>query len=168
MVSAGTYVPYFNQAQVNESGDTKKLELNPIFTVGTQIPMSGPHYFMPEFGYGLFFNTPDKTSKDIFYLGYNFTYVWRDYLLLRYGLANHWYRLKGQGGTKRLRNGGGSTNFPAPDKTVTTYYTTLNFGAETFIQGREKSIRFDLEIMSFRKFDNRAYNYLLTFNFYRF
>lgn len=167
VLTTGSYVPYFNQAQVDETGGTRKIDINPFFSVGTQMPLWGAHYFTPELGYVYFINNPTDISRSIIYLGYNFSYIWRDNLLFRYGLATHRYTIKGEGGEQRIRNGDGHTTFPSPDKTVTTYYTTLNFGTEAFVRPRSMSIRFDLEIMSFQKLENRAYNYLLTFNWYR-
>jgi hypothetical protein len=163
----GTYVPYFNKVQTNNSGDTKKFELNPYIGIGDQLKLSGPHFFMPELGYTYFTETAKNTEKDIIHLNYNFLYILTKSFALRYGLSNNWYRLKGQGGSVRLSNGTGSTNFPSPDKTVTTYYTTLNIGGEYIFGNRKFGLRFDYQTMSFQELENRAFNYLLTINFYR-
>jgi len=166
MYSAGTYVPFFNKVQTSDAGDTRKFDLNPYFGIGTQLPMSGPHYFMPEFGYAYFMEPATNTRKDMFFLHYNFAYTFSESLIWRYGLTTHWYRLMGLGGTQTLDNGNSTTEFNSPDRTVITYFTTLNLGAEFFIN-REMSLRFDLNMMNSNDLEDRAYNYLFTLNFYR-
>ncbi|MFT6631093.1 MAG: hypothetical protein ACJAS4_001040 [Bacteriovoracaceae bacterium] len=166
VISAGTYVPYFNQAQVSDSGETQKFEINPYFGAGTQYALSGPHYFLPEIGFSYFLQNSKNTKKDVIFLHYNFGYTLNSQFIIRYGLTNHWYRLHGQGGSVSLSNGNGKTTFPSPDKTVVTYFTTLNIGGEYMFPSRQFSARYDFNIMSFQELDNRAYNYILTFNWY--
>ena len=72
----------------------------------------------------------------------------------------------GKGGNTTLNNGTGTRSFPNPDKTVTSYFTTLNFGTEYFFRQRAYGLRFDLNMMSFKDTDNKALNYLLTVNIY--
>lgn len=168
MYSTGTHVPFFNKVQVNTKGETSKFDLNPYLGLGTQYHLSGAHYALPEFGYAYFLTTPSEYKKEIFFLHYNLGYVFNESLILRYGLTTHWYRIKGSGGSVNLRNGTGLTNFPSPDRTVTTYFTTLNFGAEYFFNSKANGFRFDFNTMAPKNFFNeRIYNYILSFNFYR-
>jgi hypothetical protein len=164
--SVGTYVPYFNKAQTSVSGGTQKFDLNPYLGVGTQIHMAGPHYFMPEFGYAFYLNNAKKTKKDMIFLRYDFSYIYGSNFIFRYGLTNHWYRIGGSGGNVRLRNGSGYTDFKAPSKTQTSYFTTLDMGFEYFFK-KDLGLRFDLNMMSFQEMENSAFNYILTVNFYR-
>lgn len=166
MYSTGTYVPYFDKVQVSNSGATQKFDLNPYFAIGKQFNMSGPHYFMPELGYTYWLETAKKVKKNIIFLHYNFSYILSQRFIFRYGLTTHWYKIKGEGGTVSLRNGDGYTNFKAPDKEVTTYFTTLNLGSEFFFNKR-LALRFDLNMMNVNELEQRAYNYLFTVNFYR-
>jgi len=168
MVSTGTYVPYLNKAQVSTSGSTQKYDLNPYIGIGTNFPMTSSQYFLPEFAYSYFMDNASGSRREMVFLHYNFGYVLSPDALLRYGLSTHWYRIIGKGGTTTLDNGTGTTSFANPDKTVTTYFTTLNLGAEYFINSKQNSIRFDLNMMSFKDFDKRVYNYLLTYNFFHY
>ncbi len=168
MVSAGSYVPYFSRAQINTSGKTKVFEINPYIGYGGQFHLAGNTHFLPELGYAYFLNNPENLRREQIFLHYNFSYIISDMFLLRYGITNNWYRLVGKGGSENLRNGSGSLSFPSPNKTVTSYYTTLNIGGEGFFGTKQMSVRFDLQVMSFQKLENKAYNYLLTLNFYRF
>lgn len=163
--SLGSHVPYFNQAQVNEFGSTQKVAINPYIGVGTELWIFESHFFLPEFAYSYYLDNPSGSSRDIFFLHYDFGYAYNDYLLLRYGLTTHYYRIKGQGGNTSLRNGNTTQSFPNPDRTVTTHYTTLDFGLETFFSDQTKSVRFDLNLMNFRNLQNTSFNYLLTVNF---
>jgi hypothetical protein len=166
MYSAGTYVPFFNKAQVSNSGKTQTFDLTPYAGIGKQFHLAGPQYFMPELGFAYWLENPKKTQKSMIFIHYNFSYVVSQSLIWRYGLSTHWYRIKGKGGTVTLQNGNGTSNFDAPSKTVTSYFTTLNMGTEYFFN-RELSLRFDLQLMNVNKFEDKAYNYLLTLNFYR-
>lgn len=166
--ATGTYVPYFNKAQINDSGETQKFAFNPYISIGTQMQMSGPHFFLPEFGLTYFLENATNTKRDIIHLHYNFGYVLNADFLIRYGISNQWYRLHGEGGTQRLKNGNGTTTFKSPSKTVTTYFSTLNLGTEYMLPSKQYSVRFDFQVMSFKEFEDRVYNYLLTLNFYKF
>jgi hypothetical protein len=166
-ISAGTYVPFFNKAQTSTKGDTKKFEINPYISIGTQIQMSPSQYFVPEFGYAYYLESSKNVTRDTFFLHYDFAYVLHSTLLLRYGLTTHWYRIMGKGGSQTLSNGGSKTSFPLPDKTVITYFSTIDLGAEIFFNSKRNAVRFDLNIMSIAEMDSKAYNYILTFNWYR-
>ncbi len=166
MVSTGTFVPYFAKAQTNTSGSTKTFELNPYIGIGKQINMTGNNYFMPELGYSYYLNNPKNMRRESIFLHYNFSRVFSQQFIARYGLTSNWYRIVGLGGSENLKNGTSSTTFPSPDETRTSYYTTLNFGGEAFVSSKKYSLRFDLNIMSFAELDNRAFNYLFTLNIY--
>jgi hypothetical protein len=166
MISTGTHVPYFNKAQSSISGSTKKFEINPYIGIGTQFYMAGEQYFVPEIGYSYYLENPKGSRTEVIFFHYNFSYVFTSELLFRYGLTTHWYRIVGKGGNTSLNNGTSTTSFPNPDKTVTSYFTTLNFGTEYFILQKAYGIRFDLNMMSFKDTENKALNYLLTVNIY--
>jgi hypothetical protein len=165
-ISAGTYVPYFNKVQTNTKGDTKKFELNPYFSVAAQLQMSPSQYFVPELGYTYFLESSKNVTRDIIFLHYSFAYVLNNSLLLRYGLTTHWYRIMGKGGSQTLSNGSSKTKFPLPNKTVITYFSTIDLGSELFFNGKKNALRFDLNIMSISEMENTSYNYILTYNWY--
>lgn len=161
----GTYVPFFNKVQVSESGATQTFDFNPYLGIGKPIRYKGAHFFLPEFGYTFFTTTAKKTNKSIVFFKYNFGYFLKNFVI-RYGFTTHWYRLGGEGGTVTLNNGNSTTDFKAPSTTQTTYFTTLDLGTEYFLS-KSIGVRFDLNTMSFTNSDSMAFNYLLTFNYYR-
>lgn len=166
LYSVGTFVPYFQKAQVSDSGSRQFFDLNPYASVGTLFPLVDAHFFVPEIGLTYYLENAKKTSKRIIFLHYDFAYVINDFSIFRYGLTNYWYTISGDGGEVRMRNGSGYANFDAPSKSVTTYFTTLDLGYEFFFN-QDLSLRFDLNMMSMTDQENSAYNYLLTINFYR-
>lgn len=165
-ISTGTHVPYFQSAQISNSGAKQTFDINPYIGIGTNIPMSASQYFLPEFGYSYYLDNPAGSRREVLFLHYNFGYVLSNVFLLRYGLTTHYYRIIGKGGTTTLANGNSTKAFVNPNRTSTTVFTTLNLGGDYFFDSKQKSIRFDLNMMSFRDFRNRMYNYLLTLNFY--
>ena len=167
LLSTGTHVPYFKKAQVDNSGATQTFALNPYFGAGLQYNISSSQFFSPEIGYVYYRDEDAKVRTELIMFQYNFSYILNSQFLLRYGLSTNWMRIIGEGGSVTLNNGNSTQSFPAPDKTVSTYYSTLNIGTEYLFKNRIYGLRFDLNIMSFSKLENRAYNYLLTFNFYR-
>lgn len=167
-LSTGTHVPYLAKAQTNNSGSTEIFSINPYFGIGTQLNLGKAHYFSPEIGYAYYADGVEGSRSESILLQYNFSYVLTNQFALRYGLSNHWFRIVGKGGTVTLNNGSDTREFAAPSRTVTSYYSTLNFGLEYMFQSKKFSLRFDLNMMNFREFENRVFNYLLTFNFYRF
>lgn len=163
--SVGTFVPYFNKEQTSESGDTKFFELNPYVGYGTNLHLSGSTYFLPEIAYSYLTNSEDGVRQEVIFINYHFSYYTSPSFILKYGMTTHWWRIVGSGGSKRLRNGDGYTNFKLPDETRTSYITSLFGGFESFID-QDKSFRFDLNIMDSINSDSRAYNYMLGVNFY--
>lgn len=162
----GTFVPYFQKAQVNESGSRQFFDINPYFSMGHKFPMTSTLSFAPELGLAYYIGTAKKVNKRTLFLHYDFAHQLRDRFVLRYGLTSYWYTISGQGGTVSLRNGSSTVEFPAPSKPSTSYFTTLDLGLE-FLDNTDHSIRFDLNLMSVGQMKNSAINYILTFNFYR-
>lgn len=165
MVTTGTFVPFINKAQVSDEGATQKFELTPYIGYGQQIHINGPHYFMPEIALAYYVSPAKKTKKRVVFLHYDFSYILSSAFILRYGLSTYWYTQSGDGGTVTLRNGNNYSKFKAPSKTSTSYFSTLDFGGEFFIR-QTRSIRLDFNMMNARDFKNRAYNYILTYNWY--
>lgn len=166
MVSTGTHVPYFQSAQTSNAGARQNFDINPYVGLGTNFQMSPAQYFLPEFGYSYYLDNPSGSRREVLFLHYNFGYVLNDSFLMRYGLTTHYYRIIGKGGTTTLANGNSDKAFLNPNETRTSVYTTLNLGGDFFFNSKRKSLRFDLNMMGFREFDERLYNYLLTINFY--
>lgn len=164
-IAFGTFVPYFQKEQVNKSGDTKFFELNPYVGIGNNLSLAGNTYFVPEIGYTYMMSSEEDIREEIINLNYHFANPLSSHFILRYGLTTYWWRITGKGGRKRLRNGGGYTNFRLPNKTQTSYITSLMIGFESFIDN-EKSIRFDFNTMDSISSETRTYNYLLTVNLY--
>jgi hypothetical protein len=165
-IATGTYVNYFNEIQTNVRGDTKKFEINPFVSYSTQFQISAKNYFLPEIGYAYFLISPKNIRREMIFLKYNFGYVVSDKLLFRYGISSHSYRIIGSGGSQTLGNGSGRTKFPSLNKTVTSNFSTVDFGFEYFVGGKKNSIRYDLNIMNIANSSNNSLNYLLTYNWY--
>lgn len=164
-VSLGTFVPYFNKEQVNNEGDKKIFELNPYIGIGNNFPLVANHFFVPELAYTYMMSSEDDVREEIIFLNYHFARPITTNFILRYGLTTHWWRIVGKGGRMRLRNGNGYTKFKLPNKTQTSYITSLMLGFENFIDN-EKSFRFDLNLMDSINSESRTYNYLLTVNLF--
>lgn len=165
LVSTGTFVANFNKAQVNDAGDKKKFELVPYLSYGQQFHITGPHYFMPELALAYYLNPAKKTKKQIVFLRYDFSYILSRSFILRYGLSTYWKIVSGEGGTVTLKNGSSYSDFPAPSGRNVSYYTTVDFGAEFFFN-KSRGLRLDFNMMNAGDFDNRAFNYILTYNWY--
>ncbi|MEX0799347.1 MAG: hypothetical protein WD025_07875 [Bacteriovoracaceae bacterium] len=166
LVGVGTFVSYFNKVQVSDSGATRKFDLTPYFSYGQQFHIQGPHYFMPEIGLAYYHQTPKKVKKSTLFFHYDFSYIVSSQFIFRYGLTTYRHTISGEGGTISVRNGdNGYADFEVPSSARTTFFTTVDLGGEYFFNPKN-SARFDLHIMNIRNFKNRAYNYLLTYNWY--
>ena len=165
MVSAGTFVPYVGKAQSSDSGATTKFELTPYVSYGLQFHMFGPHYFMPELGLAYYHESAKKTKKRILFFHYDFSYIWSSSFIIRYGWTTYWQTISGGGGSINLRNGDSYTDYTALSSPRDSYYTTLDLGGEFFINPT-RSVRLDFNMMNARDLENRAFNYILTYNWY--
>lgn len=67
-----------------------------------------------------------------FFLNWDFLYVpeFSDQFAFRFGIGNFIKRISGEGGTVEIPNGGGTDLARRPSKTVTSYSSTFNFGAD--------------------------------------
>tara|TARA_Y100000768_G_C23759798_1_gene578043 strand:- start:129 stop:626 length:498 start_codon:yes stop_codon:yes gene_type:complete len=164
-VSAGTFVPYFGKSQSSDSGATTKFELTPYVSYGLQFHMFGAHYFVPELGLAYYHESAKKTRKRILFYHYNFSYILNPSFIIRYGFTTYWQRISGDGGSINLRNGDSYTDYTALSSPRDSYYTTLDLGGEFFLKPN-RSVRLDFNMMNARDLENRAFNYILTYNWY--
>lgn len=164
-ISAGTFVANVNKAQVSDSGAAKTFELTPYVGAAKPIGISGAHFFMPEFALAYYLDTARNIKKRIFFLKYNFGYFLNSQFLLRYGISTYWQTVEGEGSSLTLRNGSGYSEFPSPDETITSYFSTVDFGFEFFLNPA-RSARFDLNLMNAAQLPQRSFNYILSYNWY--
>lgn len=164
MLSVGTYVPHAFTAQEDWDGGKQAFEINPAFSIGTQMPFLG-QFFTPELGFVYHRDTYDNSEQSTIFILYNMTMRLTNTTMLRYGLGTFWERYSGDGSTVVLNNGGSTQSFYAPDSTTTSYHTDLILGAEQFIKA-SMSLRFDLTFTGWvsQLFEHK--NYLLTLNLY--
>lgn len=96
---------------------------------------------------------------------YDFSYIWSSSFIIRYGWTTYWQTISGGGGSINLRNGDSYTDYTALSSPRDSYYTTLDLGGEFFINPT-RSVRLDFNMMNARDLENRAFNYILTYNWY--
>jgi hypothetical protein len=160
----GTYVPYFNKAQVSDSGASKKFELNPFVSYSSTIPL-GTFSFIPEFGLSMDMNESPGYQKDYIFIRYMFGHSISPIMQLRYGLSTTWIKMTSEGGSTSLNNGGSTSTYYYPGGSKQSYITTLDGGLEWNFK-QIYTLRFDLQIMSFTNFDKWNYNYILGISRY--
>lgn len=166
LLSTGTYVAYYDKVQTDTSGSKQNFTLIPYLGAGPQFQLSSRFYFVPELGLVYYTNAPEGVFKNQVMLNYNFSFILSNIFILRGGLTTHWLQYHGKGGTQKLKNGSSTAEFNNPNESHTSYFTTLNFGAELFFQ-KDNSIRSDIQAMSItEKSSTRAYNYILSYNVY--
>ncbi len=107
LLGAGTYVPYFGKAQVNDSGSTRLFDLNPYFFYGQQFHIAGPHYFMPEVGAAFYTDNPEGSKRRTIFLHYDFSYVLLQNFIIRYGLSTYWDTITGRRRHGHIKKWGG-------------------------------------------------------------
>lgn len=164
MLSVGTYVPHAFTAQEDWDGGKQGFEINPAFSIGTQMPLFG-QFFTPELGFVYHRDTYDNSEQQTIFILYNMTMKLTNSAMLRYGLGTFWERYSGSGDAVVLNNGSGTSTFYAPDGTTTSYHTDLMIGAEQFFNS-SMSIRFDLTFTGWASQQFEHKNYLFTLNLY--
>ncbi len=92
--------------------------------------------FSPQLGY---IHTTDvandsfgKQTTHSYFFNWDFLYIpsFSNQMAFRFGIGNFIKRISGKGGTVEIPNGNSTTTARRPGKTVTSYSSTLNLGAD--------------------------------------
>ncbi len=164
-VGLGTLVPNFLSAQVDKEGGRRVFQFTPTLLVGGHLQLWGENFFTPRLGYATYLGEEDKTSKTDILLNYHMGYRFVDHFMLHYGFSTFITKLKGEGGTTTLSNGGGTATFYIPEESKTSYTSSIDVGGELLF-GEGWSARADLFITRFLSGDRRKLNYMLSANYF--
>jgi len=164
-VGVGIYVPYAFKAQDDKDASTETFAFNPYISIHYEHPIWWGQFFKPELGFVFHSGNEDNTSKTTVFLRYNFAHKFNQDISLRYGLSTFMTKIGGDGGTVTLNNGTSTADFYAPSQTVTTYFSTLDLGAE-YIATSNFGIRFGTQLMGVTSSEKRKLSYMLSSNLY--
>lgn len=130
-VSVGGYVPFGLSTQKTADGKTNSTSFDPMISISHVMPVPFAHFFMPEFGLVLHGSGSDDYSKRTYFLLLDLGLpIFTPGLLFRYGLGTILTKISADGSAVELPNGSGTATFYRPDKTSTSWNTTLDLGLE--------------------------------------
>jgi len=167
LVGLGGYVPFGPAVQKEKDGGRSTTSFHPMLTLNTNYPMFFDHFFTPQIGLVLHGDKYDETKKKTVFILWDVAYSFNSSLLLRYGFGSFLTKVGGDGGTISMPNGNSTTTFAKPDKTVTSYNTTLNLGVEYGLN-RHYSAQFETYVFNTLDKQSREVSYSLSVNYYSF
>lgn len=160
----GTLTEFYDAIQVDDQGTTDKFAINPMLGFSLEIEITPDWMWAPEINWVLPREAGEGVSKNLLMIRNDA--IWRatDILRLRVGTSFMINNIRGQGGSKRLNNGAGTSEFYVPSESRTSINNTLDLGAEALMD--EFAFRFQTYIYSLLKSERRQISYSLTLTYY--
>ncbi len=161
----GTTTSNFLTAQVDTKGGTAVLEIAPTVYAGLNFPFvfSGSN-LIPAIGYTHFF-TDDNTTKSDLILQLHANQELISSFYFNYGFSTHMEKIGGDGSNVLLNNGNGTSTFYAPQNSITTYTSSLDFGGE-YIYDANYTFKLNFSIMRFLSSERRRVGHTMTLNYF--
>ncbi|MDD0852322.1 hypothetical protein HBN50_04395 [Halobacteriovorax sp. GB3] len=162
----GNLTELVGHVQVDESGKTESFDFNPYFLTGMRLNLYETNFaFEPEFGLTLPHEGRDpNTKKWSFNLLAKIAYHYK-FLALSLGTGFYWVNLSSDGGTKRLQNGDGYSDFPIPEGSSTSQNLLTTIGLRAHVTDTY-SANFDAHILNLTDELSRSWNYVLSINYH--
>lgn len=164
-VGLGGHVPFGLSSQNDKEGGTGLLNVQPTIYINSIVTEVFGQMVMPEIGYIHYVGLADDYSKRSLYFLADFGYKMGTNFILKYGLGFFSTTIGGDGKTIVLNNGSSTQNFYQPSESVTTYNTTLNFGAE-FAVDANWAARFESFLHGFLSSTKRDLSYMFSVTYY--
>ncbi|MCP4912137.1 MAG: hypothetical protein GY909_03375 [Oligoflexia bacterium] len=165
LVNVGGYVPFGRSTQKEVDGTRNTLDLDPMISFNTIIPMIWSQLFMPEAGFVFHSSGVDGASKRTTFLLLDFGYQFMPKFVFRYGVGTFITRIKGDGGVKQMQNGFGTDPFYLPSKSSKSYNTTLDLGVEYGVDANY-ALRFQTYMFSPFGSKSRKLSYSFSLSYY--
>jgi len=163
---AGLMNQYIGKFQKEANGDTSSFNHRLTLEAGTEYKLNETWSLLGYFGFLWPGGSEDEQiSKQTYYLFGEVGHWLSEQLLIKSGTGFYITSISGEGGTKALRNGTGTTNFFVPDQSSSARNVTLNLGAEYFYWDNYST---QFKILAFNPLNsrNRTFNYALTFHYH--
>lgn len=121
----------------NSSGKLEDKPFSPTIGYGYNFDLFGTGFgFSPQIGYIHTKQVADdsygKQKVHTIFFNWDFMYIptWTQSLAFRFGIGNFIKRTSGEGGKVTIPNGSGTAKANRPSKTVSSYSSTFDFGAD--------------------------------------
>jgi hypothetical protein len=160
----GTLTEFYDAIQVDDQGTTDKFAINPLIGFSLDIEITPQWTWAPELNWVLPREAGEGITKNIIMIRNDA--IWRasDIFRLRVGTSFMINNMRGEGGSRRLNNGSGTSEFYVPSESRTSINNTLDLGAEVLMD--EFAFRFQTYIYSLLKSERRQISYSLTLTYY--
>jgi hypothetical protein len=160
----GSFTEFYNQVQIDDSGNMRKLDLNPTMGLGLVIPSSPDFSFLSELNWVLPRKAGERIMKNIIMARADLGYLPVDWLMLRLGTSLMWLNQQGSGGTEKINNGNGTSTFYYPDENRSSLNTTLDIGVEITFSGL--GLRFQTYTYAPFREERRQVSYSIFLSYY--
>lgn len=158
----------------DSNGKVDDKPFSPTLSVGYNFNLFDSGFgFSPQLGYIHTKQTANDSygKQKVHTIFLNWDFIWisslSDQLAFRFGLGTFIKRTKGEGGTVTIPNGTGTDEARRPGKTVSSYSSTLNLGADYNFNVQlsdwidDLGLRF--ELYTFRPLSSEYRNYAFNF-----
>lgn len=162
--NVGALTEFYNAIQTDTRGQKNKIDLDPMIGFSTDVELNKSWAVIPELNWVLPREAGDKITRNLFMLRLDGGWKGGEWWRLRVGTSFMVNNIRGQGGTKAVRNGGGTSDFYIPPESKTSVNNTLDFGAELLYDAF--SFRLQSYTYALFKSERRQVSYSLLLTYY--
>lgn len=163
--SAGTWMEFYDEMQVNSSGQLNDdFQLTPYLSIATEYKLPHSQFIIPEVSYILQEKTTDgSTNINRFLFRADYAYMPKNWLRLRLGSSLIIQSISGSGGEKELANGSSTQTYYKPEERKNTYNQTLDYALEVLID--RLALKAQGHIYAFNEDEQRMTSYSLSLSY---
>ncbi len=161
---AGTLTEFYDAVQVDDEGKKEKFAFNPMLGFSTDFELITDWHLIPEINWVLPREAEEGVTQHLIMLRADIGWRLSDWWRLRMGssiMVNH---IRGEGGSRQVRNGNGYSKFYVPAESRTSLNNTLDIGAEGLWD--DFGLRLQAYVYSILRSERRQISYTLTFSYY--
>lgn len=163
-IHLGSFTEFYDAIQVDDQGGTNTFEMNPFLGMSLDIELTPDWIWAPEFNWVLPRDAGEGVSKNLFMIRNDAVWKGGDWWRLRVGTSFMVNNIRGDGGSRRMNNGSGTSEFYVPAESRTSINNTLDLGAEAILDSF--GFRFQTYIYSLLKSERRQISYSLMATYY--
>lgn len=161
---AGSHTEFVGRVQTDDNGGKEKFAFNPLLGFSSDVKMTDDWMVIPEINWVLPREAGEGITQNLIMLRTDVAWRGSDWWRLRVGTSLMVNNIKGEGGSKELNNGNGTSRFYIPAESRTSINNTLDLGAEAMLE--DFGVRFQTYIYSVLKSERREISYTLMFSYY--
>lgn len=161
---AGTLTEFYDAVQIDDNGKKEKFAFNPMLGFSTDVEIVPDIHFIPEIHWVLPREAEEGITQNLFMFRADVAWRPSDWWRWRLGSSLMVNNIRGEGGSRQVRNGNGYSKFYVPADSSTSINNTLDLAVEGLWDAF--GLRLQTYVYSVLKSERRQISYTLMFTYY--